>query len=51
MGVSPRVLLIIFFFFVGYAHPTDLTLQTTFNRQTSKHHQAKQGALNLQWTF
>ena len=28
-----------------------LTLQATFNRQTSKHHQAKQGALNLQWTF
>nr|WP_116972864.1 autotransporter outer membrane beta-barrel domain-containing protein [Haemophilus influenzae]RFN84275.1 autotransporter outer membrane beta-barrel domain-containing protein [Haemophilus influenzae] len=28
-----------------------LTLQATFNRQTSKHHHAKQGALNLQWTF
>ncbi|WP_186004000.1 autotransporter outer membrane beta-barrel domain-containing protein [Neisseria meningitidis] len=28
-----------------------LTLQATFNRQTGKHHQAKQGALNLQWTF
>ena len=28
-----------------------LTLQATFNRQTSKHHQAKQGALNLQWMF
>ena len=28
-----------------------LTLQAIFNRQTSKHHQAKQGALNLQWTF
>lgn len=28
-----------------------LTLQASFNRQTSKHHQAKQGALNLQWTF
>ncbi|WP_105888045.1 autotransporter outer membrane beta-barrel domain-containing protein [Haemophilus influenzae] len=28
-----------------------LTLQATFNRQISKHHQAKQGALNLQWTF
>lgn len=28
-----------------------LTLQATFNRQTGKHHQTKQGALNLQWTF
>ena len=28
-----------------------LTLQATFNRQTGKHHHAKQGALNLQWTF
>ncbi|CWP06534.1 virulence associated protein [Neisseria meningitidis] len=28
-----------------------LTLQASFNRQTSKYHQAKQGALNLQWTF
>ncbi|HEZ5456576.1 TPA: autotransporter outer membrane beta-barrel domain-containing protein [Neisseria meningitidis] len=28
-----------------------LTLQASFNRQTGKHHQAKQGALNLQWTF
>ncbi|HFC7645007.1 TPA: autotransporter outer membrane beta-barrel domain-containing protein [Neisseria meningitidis] len=28
-----------------------LTLQATFNRQIGKHHQAKQGALNLQWTF
>lgn len=28
-----------------------LTLKATFNRQTGKHHQAKQGALNLQWTF
>ncbi|HHF7205844.1 TPA: autotransporter outer membrane beta-barrel domain-containing protein [Haemophilus influenzae] len=28
-----------------------LTLQATFNRQTGKHHQAKQSALNLQWTF
>ena len=28
-----------------------LTLQASFNRQTSKHHQAKQSALNLQWTF
>ncbi|HFC4255297.1 TPA: autotransporter outer membrane beta-barrel domain-containing protein [Neisseria gonorrhoeae] len=28
-----------------------LTLQASFNRQTSKHHHAKQGALNLQWTF
>ncbi|WP_205928563.1 autotransporter outer membrane beta-barrel domain-containing protein [Neisseria meningitidis] len=28
-----------------------LTLQATFNRQTGTHHQAKQGALNLQWTF
>ncbi|WP_186003532.1 autotransporter outer membrane beta-barrel domain-containing protein [Neisseria meningitidis] len=28
-----------------------LTLQATFNRQTGKHHQAKQGALNVQWTF
>ncbi|NYA47698.1 autotransporter outer membrane beta-barrel domain-containing protein [Haemophilus haemolyticus] len=28
-----------------------LTLQASFNRQTSKHHQAKQGVLNLQWTF
>ena len=28
-----------------------LTLQATFNRQTSKHHQAKQGTLNLQWMF
>ncbi|WP_186003694.1 autotransporter outer membrane beta-barrel domain-containing protein [Neisseria meningitidis] len=28
-----------------------LPLQATFNRQTGKHHQAKQGALNLQWTF
>ncbi|NYA28270.1 autotransporter outer membrane beta-barrel domain-containing protein, partial [Haemophilus haemolyticus] len=27
-----------------------LTLQATFNRQTGKHHHAKQGALNLQWT-
>ncbi|WP_153063452.1 hypothetical protein, partial [Haemophilus haemolyticus] len=51
VGVSPRVLLIIFFFSWAYAHPTGLTLQTTFNRQTGKHHQAKQGALNLQWTF
>ncbi|HHU4157470.1 TPA: hypothetical protein ACUB9W_000808 [Haemophilus influenzae] len=51
MGVSPRVLLIIFFFSWAYAHPTGLTLQATFNRQISKRHQAKQGALNLQWTF
>ncbi|WP_434308235.1 autotransporter outer membrane beta-barrel domain-containing protein [Haemophilus influenzae] len=28
-----------------------LTLQATFNRQTGKRHHAKQGALNLQWTF
>ncbi|KOQ96236.1 autotransporter [Haemophilus sp. C1] len=28
-----------------------LTLQATFNRQTGKHYHAKQGALNLQWTF
>lgn len=28
-----------------------LTLQATFNHQTGKHHHAKQGALNLQWTF
>ncbi|QEQ62181.1 autotransporter [Haemophilus influenzae biotype aegyptius] len=28
-----------------------LTLQATFNRQTGKHHHAKQGVLNLQWTF
>ncbi|HHE9970745.1 TPA: phase-variable autotransporter Lav [Haemophilus influenzae 10810] len=28
-----------------------LTLQATFNRQTGKHHHAKQGALNLKWTF
>ncbi|WP_118785300.1 autotransporter outer membrane beta-barrel domain-containing protein [Haemophilus haemolyticus] len=28
-----------------------LTLQATFNRQTGKHHHAKQGALNLQWMF
>ncbi len=51
VGVSPRVLLITFFFSWAYAHPTSLTLQATFNRQTGKHHHAKQGALNLQWTF
>ena len=28
-----------------------LTLQASFNRQTSKHHHAKQGVLNLQWVF
>ena len=28
-----------------------LTLQATFNRQAGKRHHAKQGALNLQWTF
>ncbi|WP_373420646.1 autotransporter outer membrane beta-barrel domain-containing protein [Haemophilus influenzae] len=28
-----------------------LILQATFNRQTGKHYHAKQGALNLQWTF
>ena len=28
-----------------------LTLQASFNRQTGKNRQARQGALNLQWAF